>query len=207
MPLTQPPDKFKIRPKYARLGLTTSATTAWSQFVLDAAGGLGPPALAAKYGMTLHKVELVLRAKETQEQVAECAKRLNRIGDYARSRLLSHAPDLVDAQLEVALGRDLEIDDSGNVVMDPETGEAKTKWRYRVGDRMAAGRYCLDRILPTVALQQGADQVPAGTVNAIIATIGELARALPSAHTVRESPHIYEGEKALPRAIELGDGK
>jgi hypothetical protein len=156
--------------------------------------------------MTLAKVEAVLRAKETQDQIAECAKRLNKIGDYARSRLLSHAPDLVDAQLEVALGRDLEVDDRGNVVLG-EDGEPQTRWRYKVGDRMAAGRYCLDRILPTVANQPGADSIPGSTVVGILQAVSDLARSLPSAHTIRESVHVLEGEKALPRAIELGDSK
>lgn len=202
MSTPKPQRNFIQRPKVRQLGLTPSASHAWSQFVLDAAGGLGPSALAAKYGMTLHKVEVVLRAPETQAQVAECAKRLNKIGDYARSRLLAHAPDLVDAQLEVALGRDPEVDDNGNIVVD-ENGEPKTRWRYRVNDRMAAGRYCLDRILPTAVTNAPGGEIPGQTVVGILNAITDLAKSLPSVHSIRQSSHIYEGEAALPKAIHI----
>jgi hypothetical protein len=171
--------------------------------VLDAASGLSPGALARKYGLTVRKVTALLRNPEMQAQVQECSRRLAKIGDYARNRLIAAAPELVDAQLEVALGRRVVLDDLDNPIPGPD-GEPLTDWKYDVRERMAAGRYCLDKIIPTITRQEHeVNQIPSEAVLAIRDHLSVLTARPASQDLLSTSPHIFEGKAALPQAIDV----
>lgn len=178
-----------------------SEPSAWSGFILDAASGFSPAALAHKYGLTSLKVERMLRNPEVQAQLAACVKRLSKIGDYARNKLMASAPELIDAQLEVALGRDYEMDDNDTILMG-EDGRPVMKWKYGTQERMQAGRYCLDKILPTITkVEETHTTVPSEAILSIRDSLAALA-TLPRP-SILNSPSVYEGRAALPQAIDV----
>jgi len=187
-----------------RTGHKIDSGTAWAAFTLDAAQGLSPTGLAKKYGLTIRKVEVLLRNKEMQAQIAECARRLSKVGDYARNKLIASAPDLVDAQLEVALARDMVLDEHDRPITGDD-GRPRTTWRYDTRERMAAGRYCLDKILPTITrVEQEVQQVPSEAVLSIRDSLAALTAKPANGAGILDSPYILEGEKAVPKAIDVG---
>ena len=71
---------------------------------------------------------------------------------------------------------------------------------------MAAGRYCLDKILPTVIKSEEAPtQTTTEAVLQIRDSLAFLAGLNQGHRSILDSPHVYEGKAALPRAIDLVD--
>ena len=170
--------------------------------MVEAAKGLSPPGLAKMFGLAVSKVERLLRTEEVKVQITEASRRLHKVGDYARNKLLSAAPDLIEAQLEVALGRIPALDGHDNPKVDDE-GHPITKWEYDVKERMLAGRYCLDKIIPTITQIDTHDGggLSHDLALALQKNLEVLAK-LPTAPSVLLSRHVHEGRDAVPKAID-----
>lgn len=202
--LLKPPPKFaKSKAVEKPHGYNVTATTAWSAFINEAAKGLSPSGLAKMFGLTIRKVERLLMNDEVKAQITEASRRLSKVGDYARNKLLSAAPDLIEAQLEVALGRQPALDKDDRPMLN-ENGEPLTRWEYDVRERMLAGRYCLDKILPTITkVEMDSGAALSQDLALALRDNLEALRKLPPTPSVLLSPHVHNGKDAVPRAIDV----
>lgn len=157
---------------------------------LAAAAGEKCADLARKYDYTYSGMQALLKRPDMQDRIKVAHTQIQESVVIAQTRLALSLPDLVERELKVALP----------VSMDESVTPVSQKARH----------FLIERVMPvTSRIEQTTVHEVNGALASVATEVRDLLVGLNNAAATRrrnilDSPHVLEGEKAIPKALEQG---
>lgn len=188
--------------------MNESREALWDRIAADAAGGEKVTALAHKYGYTQGGMHSLLASDKMQFRIEAVRSQIDNAQRLMRTKMALAAPDLVDAEIETALGRRQVFDENGNPATD-RNGAPVFEWENPPALRMQARHYIMDKLYPTTVhtMNETHAVVDQRVAVEIRDSLVALRTTAPPPVDIRRSRFVLEGHAAIPSALEVPGGQ
>lgn len=171
----------------------TALSVRWDAIALEAAAGATVSQLAEKFDYTYGGMAGLIASEQMQVRIGVVRSRLLQGLIYAQSKLMLSLPDLIEAELAVALPRNPDGTPTGVELTSPVSQKA----RHFLIERTLPQKQIIEQT--TVHKLDGVAAEATTQIRDLLANLnaaaGERGRA------ILTSKHIHEGEDAVPKAL------